>query len=79
MNEPASAPGSVHESDWETTSEDEFTMDLPVQKADISKLTQVPLTQLARSKCVSWLSDVITFRHANKNFERIMVTTIHKL
>ena len=64
---------SEHDSDWDTVSEEELTMDCPPTKNDVSKLTQIPLSKLATAKSVSWLSSVITFKHVNKNIERIMV------
>ena len=67
---------SDHESDWETTSDEDLTMDCPPEKNDVSKLTQIPLSRLATAKSIVWLAEIINFKHSNRNYERIMVCCI---
>lgn len=67
---------TLNESEWETTSEEdvgELTIPCPVEKADLSKLTEVPLSAMVKTKSMSWLSHVITYYHPNQAYLQVMV------
>ena len=54
-----------------------LTMECPVVKDDVSKLTEIPVSQLALSSNMSWFGKVLTYRNDNKAYERIMVSLIN--
>ena len=51
----------------------ELTLECPVVKEDVSKLTEIPVSTLASARSMSWLRPVLTYKHENKAYERIMV------
>ena len=52
----------------------ELTIPCPVEKADITKLTEVPLSIMVKAKSMSWLGNVITFTHSNQAYMQVMVS-----
>ena len=54
----------------------ELTIECPVVKEDVSKLTEIPVSTLALARSMSWLKPVLTYKHENKAYERIMVSFI---
>ena len=53
-----------------------LTLECPVVKEDVSKLTEIPVSQLATTSNMSWLKGVLTYKNENKAYERIMVRYI---
>ena len=51
----------------------DLTIEQPVRKEDLSKLTKVPVSVLAQSEPIEWISDILTHSHSNKAYERILV------
>lgn len=49
-------------------------MECPVVKDDVPRLTEIPVTHLAESRCMSWLKPVLTYKNDNKAYERIIVS-----
>ena len=52
----------------------DITMELPVVKDDVPRLTEIPVSHLAESRCMSWFKSVLTYRNNNKAYERIIVS-----
>ena len=53
-----------------------LTIECPVVKEDVAKLTEIPVSQLAETPNMSWLKKVLTYKNDNKAYERIMVRYI---
>ena len=79
------ASDSEHESDWETVSEDadsdievqndlELTLEQPVQKDDVDLLQEIPVSEMVKSKTMSWASPILTYSNPDKSYERTIVS-----
>ena len=69
---------STNSSDWETVSED-GSFDRPVLKADVSKLAEVPLKTMLKSKTLEWMAPILSYSHPHKGYELAMVIMTHEL
>ena len=58
--------------DWETVSESD-SLDRPLPKNEMHRLTEVPMHMLTESDSLSWFAPVLNYRHDNKCYELLMV------
>ena len=58
--------------EWETVSESD-SIDRPLPKNEMHRLTEVPMHLMTESDSLKWFAPVLNYRHENKCYELIMV------
>ena len=59
--------------EWETVSESD-SLDRPLNRNEMHRLTEIPMHILTESDSINWFSTVLNFKHENKSYELIMVS-----
>lgn len=78
-------PDSDHDSDWETVSEGAnsdisvqddlaLTLEQPVRKEDVDLLREIPVSEMVKSKNMSWASPILNYSNPDKGYERTIVS-----
>ena len=70
----ANDPSEIHDSEWETVSESD-SLDRPLLKAELHRLTEIPMRVLTESDSIKWFAPVLNYKNDNKCYELIMVKT----
>ena len=73
FNNPNNSDNHVDDStEWETVSESD-SLDRPLLKNEMHRLTEIPMCLLTESKSINWLAPILNFKHEHRCYERLMV------
>ena len=76
LNNPNTTTSHSNDSDeWETLSESD-SLDRPLTRNEMHRLTEIPMGLLSESKSINWIAPILNFKHEHKCYERVMVNTI---